>query len=398
MNTPPKWLQGILEWCCPEDRVDVLGDFEEWYDELIESKGAYRTHFIMLFHGISMLKLKVITRSKKNSIRIMLSLHVKIAKRNLIKNKLYTGINLLGLAVGLTVCTLITLFILDELSYDTHFDGYEDIYRVAGEYDQGGDARTSSTYTPYLLMPAMQNNLDPAVTYTRMDFMQLYVTIGEQNFWEDYSVAVDSNFFEVFTPRFIAGDPRTALDDPTSVVIDRSNAIKFFEGEEALGNILEIEGTSYQVTGIIEDLPNNTHFEAHLFFPIASIVDSYPYWLTDTWGGVSHLTYFKTPPNYNVAHLEKSLEEFIAEYSVDPPRHFFQRVKDIHLASNLRGEIQANGNYRTIYIFIATAIVILLLACINFINLSIAGSIERLKEIGVKKVLGATRKSQIFQF
>lgn len=329
----------------------------------------------------------------------MLGLQFKLARRNLLSQKLYTAINLIGLTVGLTICTLIGLFIHHELSYDKHFGDYDQVYRVAGEYAQGGDALSRSTLTPYLLMPLMINNLDSDIIYTRLDLMQLYISLGDQIFWEDHSLAVDSTFFDVFQTSFLAGDPATALDHPSGIVLDEKTARKYFEDGEFLGKSIEINEKTYQVTGVIENLPDQTHFEANLFLPIASIRDTYPYWMTDTFGGVSHRTYFKVPGTYDVSHLESSLNELVAGYiERNPPNYFFQSLADIHLTSDLIAEIRVNGSYRTIYIFLITAIVILLLACINFINLSVAGSLTRLKEVGVKKLMGANRKSQLWQF
>ena len=400
MKAPPKWLSRVLEWCTPHDRSDVLGDFEEWHAYLSKEQGLGRANFIILFHSLTMLQLKIISRSKDKTRYIMNGLSFKIASRNLRKNKLYTIINTTGLGVGLAACVLIAIFIRQELSYDTHFVDYENVYRVAGTLDQGGDSKTLITYTPYLLAPAMESNLDSAVLYTRMDFMTRYVEVGENDFWEDYALGVDKNFFEVFGMKFIEGSPEVVLKIPMSVVLDESTARKYFEEDNPIGQAIEMDDLTYHVSGVVADLPENTHFEANLFFPMASIEDQYPYWMTATWGGVSHRTYFKVPANYNVAQLEQGLNEMIATYSNDddPPGYFFQALEDIHLKSDLVAEIQVNGSYRTLYIFLATAIVILILACINFINLSIAGSIERLKEIGVKKVLGASRKSQIWQF
>ena len=400
MKTPPSWLYGLLKKCTPQDRIDVLGDFEEWYQELVEEKGTMRANFTWIWQSITMLRLKAVTKNTSKTHFLMIGLQLKTAKRNLLKSKLYTTLNTLGLSVGIAACTLIALFINNELSYDKHFGEHQQVYRVAGTYNQGGDTKTTSTLTPYLLRSAMQNNLDSAVLFTRLDFLQLHVTINERTYWEDYSIAVDPNFFQVFQTTFVSGDARSALKDPAGVVLDRSTAMKFFKEDKVLGETLEIDGRNHVVTGIIEDLPDNTHFEAHVFIPIKSIEAQYPYWMTHTYGGGSHRTYLKVPRNYDVAQLEVSLNELIATYVEEEnrPTYFFQALEDIHLSSDLVAEINVNGSYRTLYIFLATAIVILLLACINFVNLSIAGSFERLKEIGVKKVMGASKASQIWQF
>ncbi|MEM0940507.1 MAG: ABC transporter permease [Bacteroidota bacterium] len=400
MKKPPNWLYNLFKRCTPKNRIDLLGDFEEWYHELVEEKGNVQANFIWIFQSLTLLKLKAITKLNSKSHFLMIGLPFKTAKRNFLKNKLYTIINLLGLSVGITVCTLIALFINHELSYDKHFGDHEQIYRVAGIYDQGGDTKTTSTLTPFLLQSAMQNNLDSQVMYTRLDFLQLHITVNDQTFWEDYSIAVDPNFFEVFQITFISGDASTALKNPYGIVLDRTTALKLFKHDQVMGETLKIEGRNHIITGIIEDLPDNTHFECHAFISIESIKDLYPYWMTNTYGGVSHRTYLKVPENYDVAQLEISVNELIAHYVDEEarPTYFFQHLKDIHLNSDLVAEIEVNGSYRILYIFLATAIVILLLASINFMNLSVAGAFRRLKETGVKKVMGASRSSQIWQF
>lgn len=399
MKRPPTLLYQILTWCCPSDRQDVLGDFEEWYVALAEEKGTFKANLIWLLHSISLLKFRTIAQKSKTHY-IMLGLHLKLAKRNLLGQKLYTFIHLVGLTVGFTVCTLIGLFIHHELSYDRHFKGYENIYRVAGEYDHGGGTKSRSTLTPYLLMPTMANNLDSQVVYTRIDVSPFHVTLGSRTFWEDYSAVVDSTFFEVFQTEFMIGDPHLALDNPNSLVLDHSTATKYFEEGQAFGQNVEIGGVTHTVTGVIKDLPDQTHFRANLFVPIASIKDTYPHWMTNTFGGVSHHTYLRVPGGFDVNQLATSLNELVASYvqESDRPHYFFQSLSDIHLTSDLQNEIRVNGSYLVLYIFVATALVILLLACINFINLAVAGALTRLKEIGVKKVLGASRKSQVWQF
>jgi len=268
----------------------------------------------------------------------MSGLHLKIAKRNLLKNKLYAGINCLGLAIGVSVCALIGLYIQFELSYDRHFADYDQVYRVAGSYDQGGNDVTISTMVPFLLQPAMQNNLGGEVVYTRMDFLNLSAKVAEQSFWEDHAVAVDSTFFEVFGMSFLSGDARTALDHPSGLVIDESTAFKYFNDNEVIGRSVEIYGDRHEITGVVRDLPSNTHFDGNLFLPISSLVDGYPYWMTDTYGGVSHRQYIKAPRGFHAASFEAGLNDLIASYvDREPPTYFLQPLQDIHLKSHLVG-------------------------------------------------------------
>lgn len=330
----------------------------------------------------------------------MFKMYFKISRRNLMKNKVYSAINILGLAVGLAAFTIISLFVYDELNYDRHFKGFNHIYRIAGEYHQGGDARIRSALTTYMLQPFLQANFDNEVVYTRLDFRDALIHVGDRDFWESEVLAVDSTFFEAFGLELIVGSPLNALDKPGNVVLDKSTARKYFPYEGAVGKSIEVEGEIFEVSGVIPDLPANTHFSGSIFIPIHGISDRYPDWIKQNPTGTSHLTYFRSPDDMDVKQFETDLNNYISSIwrGDNPPQYFFQPIKDIHLQSNLAGEVGVNGSETVVYIFLATAIAILLLACINYVNLSIAGALQRSKEVGVKKVLGASKKSQVFQF
>ncbi len=406
MNSPPKFLSWLLTKCCPDSRQDVLGDFEEWYEDLVNEKGKSHANRTWLLHSLSMLRLKLIVKTKNvkklNNNIIMIGLNLKIARRNLLKNKVYSLINIFGLAVGLAACSLIFTYVEDELTYDKHFADYQQVYRIAGEYDQGGDAVTRSVLTTWLLMPAVQRQFDPNIAYTRLDFGERLVRVGDKFYWEENSLLVDSTFFDVFGVQVIQGNLATALDDPFGAVINQTLAKKYFGDKDPLGQNIEVNDNTYAVNAVIQDLPGNTHFQSGLFLAMKGIVNTYPRWIRTNATGVSHLTYIKLPANQDYQVFEDNLNQFLREYwniPEDDTRHYFlQPVADIHLKSDLTAEVGRNSNYATIYIFVATSFIILLLACINYINLSIAGSMERSREVGLKKVLGASRQSQIFQF
>ena len=150
--------------------------------------------------------------------------------------------------------------------------------------------------------------------YTRMDLLHLSAEVDEKSFWEDQAIAVDSTFFEVFEMPFLSGDPSTALDHPSGLVIDETTAFKYFNDNDVIGRAVEIYGERYEITGVIRDLPQNTHFDGNIFLPISSLVDGYPYWMTNTHGGVSHRQYVKVPEGFQVASFEKGLNEMVAKY------------------------------------------------------------------------------------
>lgn len=406
MNRPPKFLWRLLVRCSPSNRPDILGDFEEWYQDLVEEKGKNYANRTWFFHCLTMVKLKLITKAKtvknQNKFSIMIGLNFKIARRNLLKNKIYSLINVLGLSVGLAACSLIFTYVRDELSYDQHFKDYDRIYRIAGEYNQGGSSSTRSAETTWMLLPAMQGQIDENIVYTRLDFGERLVRIGNKHYWEPNSLIVDSTFFDVFETPVIQGNLVTALDDPFGAVIDQTLARKYFGDRNPVGQSIQVNGNTYSVNAVIRDLPANTHFQSSLFLAMRGIVNTYPNWVLTNNSGTSHLTYAKLPAQMRPEVFEEEMNQYLAErWGIDEDQvqnYFVQPISDIHLQSHLTGEVGRNSTYTTIYIFIATSIIILLLACINYINLSIAGSMERSKEVGLKKVLGASRGSQVFQF
>jgi len=398
---PPRWLHRLVRWCTPSSRPDLEGDFLELYEEAVVSQQRWLTHLHWTLAALRMLPLRLIIPSEKynrNNI-LMLRTYVKIGRRNLMKSKLYTAINVLGLALGLAACLLITFFVSDEFSYDRHFATADRVYRITGESDTGGDAPTHSAQTTYLLKPAIEGVFGEIEDITRVDVTGRLVEVGEHQFEETDILLADSAFFSVFPHTFLSGDAQ-ALFDPSAAVLTREVAKKYFGTAEALGKTFEIEEKVFQVAAVVEALPHNTHFTADLYLPIPGITDWYPDWVLENNSGYSHYTYFKGPENLDKTAFADKLNEYIgSQWRTDMgPWFSVQSLTDIHLTSDLSAEILANGNQTIVYIFSATALIILLLAIINYINLSMAASLQRSKEVGLKKVLGASRLGQIMQF
>lgn len=330
----------------------------------------------------------------------MLKIYLKLALRNLVKNRLYSGINVIGLAAGMCAFTLIVLFVRDELVYDRHFDDSERIYRISGIYDQGGNSAVESAQTTYGLSPILQANFPEIEVITRMSFMSGLVTIGDQKLWQDDVALVDSSFFDLFSAQPILGQLKNALHEPNNVVLSARAATAHFGNENPIGRSLVFNDVTFNVAAVIEDLPDQTHFNAELFIPNQTAITWYGDWVHMLFAGTSHLAYFKLEEGIQSNDLELRINQFLDEnYPAERKRAFFlQSVESIHLNSDLAGEAGVNGNKVTVIVFIATAVVILLLAVINYINLSIAGSFTRSKEVGIKKIFGARSRAQIIQF
>ncbi|MEI9917589.1 MAG: ABC transporter permease [Bacteroidota bacterium] len=402
MTGPPRILEWLLERLSPESRPDLKGDFLELYDDRATEKGRSFANRKLLRDILSIIPLKFIVEEKRNKPVAMFSTNLKIARRNLVKNKMYTAINIVGLSVSLTICILITLFVRDELSFDKHFEGGEKIYRIAGSYAQGGADRVQSAMTTYLVKPLIENDVDGLETITRADFTWINVVIDDKQFVDNRTVIADSTFFDVFRMPFVKGDVNTALDRPENVVLDVPTAIKLFGTDDVLGKTIEVEGMQFVVTGVFEPFPVNTHFEARIILPISAAKKWYADWILHNASGTSLYTYIRTKDNFSVAGFEAAISKQIEKrwgWKGDGvPKYFLQPLTSIHLTSNLEGEIDANGSMITVYIFSITAIVIFILACINYVNLTTAASFQRGKEVGMKKVLGSTTRMQLSQF
>ena len=344
----------------------------------------------------------------------MLDTNVKIAIRGVTRQKLFSGINILGLAVGITACMLILMYVRDELSYDNYHPYAERTARIAVEGVLGG-SKFELAVTSAPMAAAMVADY-PEVEYaTRVSSSFGYPVIryGDRVFSEERWTAMDSTAFDVFALELVRGDPRTALSKPNQVVITESTARRYFGDEDPMGKILNSDRRrDFEVSGVIKDFPHNSHM--HYDF-IASMV-SYDRSGNDMWVSNNFYTYVVLREGYTFDDLETKLPETVTKY-VGPQveqflgvswqklvedgtayRFFLQPLTDIHLTSHLDAEIEVNGSYAYIYTFTLIALFILLLAAINYMNLATARSAHRAKEVGVRKTLGSRKSQLVRQF
>jgi len=335
--------------------------------------------------------------------------------RGLLKDLLFSAINILGLALGLAVCLLITLFVTDELRYDSYHKNADRIFRVVSDIHINGNS-INSIATPRPMGPVLVKDYPQIRAAVRIRRIQAGVLVrkGTTTWVESNAVLADPSLFQVFTLPLVAGNPKTALASPNSLVISASLSKKYFNSTDALGRILQIDDdtTSYAITGVMQDMPAASHFHLNL---IKSLVEKT---FNDNfdWIDLYSATYLLTAPGVNTVEVNHILADAVVRY-VEPQiqqqlhdapgdmakkgnyfRYYSMPLRQIHLHSNVMGEFEPNGNIRYIYIFITLAVLILLVACVNFMNLSTARSARRSKEVGVKKVLGSSRQKLILQF
>ena len=343
----------------------------------------------------------------------MLKNYLKIAVRNLLKYKTYSFINIIGLAIGLAACMLIALYVSYELSYDTYNQKADQIYRVCTNvFFEGGKFNTALSPPP--LGAALVHDFPEVIQYTRLlPNPNMLIRYKNNVFNETRFFWADSTIFDVFTIPFIEGDPKTALSQPHTVVLTETLAKKYFGNEDPMDKIMNFEdGTPYTVKGVVKNCPANSHFHYDMFASMASIEAG----RTNFWISNSFYTYIVLRKSASEAGLQTKLPELVKKY-VGPQLYqvsgiqfedwekkgnsyefFLQPLTSIHLHSNLSNEIEPNGDIEYVYVFSIIAVFILLIACINFMNLATARSVTRSKEVGVRKVLGSNKAQLVKQF
>ena len=344
----------------------------------------------------------------------MLRNYLKIAFRNLRNNKIHSTINILGLSLGMAASVLIVVFVGDELSYDKFHPQTENLYRVdfTGKLN-GNEFNMAMTGAP--IGPALAEEVPEVESTLRVgQWESVPMQHEELTFTEETVLVVEKNFFDFFGFQLLQGDPATVLDGPNKIVITEDNARKYFGDENPIGKVLlrGSDKTASEITGVISNPPSNSH----LTYDMVISGDSWEYLKNENWSSNNLYTYFRTYPEVDMSNVQASLDGFIEKYfgpeieqylgfSMDELRaqgnnvgYGFMPVKDIHLYSELSEEPTTPGNIQYLYIFGAISIFIILIACINFMNLATAKSANRAKEVGVRKTIGASRIPLIGQF
>ncbi|MDX2246493.1 MAG: ABC transporter permease [Bacteroidia bacterium] len=342
--------------------------------------------------------------------------YLKTAFRNLLKQKFYAIINILGLAVGITCCLLIVLFVVDEISFDKFHEKSDRIYRIGAHLTIGEmDGRVAVVSAP--MAQAMITDFPEVENATRFRMRGSYLIkhkeSGSENVKENGFVFSDPQIFDIFTVKFLEGDKNTALKEPNTLVLTKSKADKFFPNGGALNQILTLDNRwDYKIVGVIEDWPANSHFRQDYLLAMEGLDESkQPIWVSHNFN-----TYILLKEGADPAGLEAKFPGMVEKYvgpqiksfmNVDMKdfeksgnriSFFLQPLTDIHLKSDLDVDFSPNSDIVYVWIFSAIAIIILLIASINFMNLSTARSANRAKEVGVRKVLGSVRGNLISQF
>jgi putative ABC transport system permease protein len=417
---PPRYPLKFLRWFCREDYLDeVEGDLTELFEKQHDqSPAAARWKFAgRVIRYLRPGYIKFFHRSRRTP-RSYLSLamiqnYLTLAFRNLWKRATFSSINILGLATGVAACLVIVHYIDFETSYDTFHTRTESLYRITRQLHKEGEAMGPTPKTTYGLGPALADELPEVETYIRTHedagVLTYHSSTGEsQAFHENHILAVDSTFLQAFTFSTIEGSTATALDAPNNIVITHAIARKYFGNDEALGKTLQLTGGrmkgDYTVTAVLEDIPQNSHFDFTILVPMHNMLTSRQYSQEDGWGWNNFQTYLLLRENISRDVALRKLPDFCHRY-LDPKvkeingriEMDLQPVHTIHLTPGLRHDVETVGP-QTLYFFGVIGAFILFIAWINYINLSTARALERAREVSIKKTIGAIRGELVMQF
>ena len=418
-NRPPAFLAFLLSQINTDwDKESLVGDFEETFRWKARQGSGLRA---LLWYSWHILKLvpAFIYYSIYGSV-IMVRNYFKIALRIIKKHKGYSFINILGLGIGMAVCVLILLFVRYELSFDTYHENSERIYRLERRWlaadgsERSGFGTLAPGFTPHLEEQFSEMEHIARV----LDAGNTRVIYEDKRFIEDRLFFVEDDFFEIFSVAFVRGDPSNALTEPFSLVLTESAVRKFFGSADPMGQQLKVRDDSlYQVTGVIEDPPSNTHFHYDILASYISLKGVYvrkgdDYFLgTQNFSDNVTYTYMRLAAAADVESVQIRIPEFIDRTlgtredadgnvirSSQSNTIAIRPVKDIHLYAHTSGELEPNFDMKYVRLFTLVAIFVLIIACINFMNLSTARATQRAKEVGLRKVVGANRRILTSQF
>jgi len=334
--------------------------------------------------------------------RVMPSLiwnYVKIALRKIKRHRTHSFINVAGLAVGMSACILILLWVQNELSYDRFHEKANQLYRAI-EHERMSNGRTLSyPLFPTGFGPALKNDHQQVLETVRFRRSRgRIVRVGDNSFYEDYFAFADPELLKVFTFPLLQGNPATALSEPSSVVLTEGMAQKYFGEKDPIGQVIRVDGAhEFQVTGVLKTIPHNTQIRFDFVVPFIAL-ERYG-WEMNDWGSYGIRTYVLLNEHTDYQEFNTHIEGFLKKYDEETIMTLsLQPLTRVHLHSAGISASGTDGDIKYVYIFSLIAFFILLMACFNFMNLTTARSESRAREVGLRKVVGAKRRNLVFQF
>jgi putative ABC transport system permease protein len=381
------------------DRYLIKEDLEEEYLALFQAQGKHQARRWLWRQ--TLLGVLFYARYLFCWRNLMVKNYLKITVRNIRKHKGYSLINISGLAVGMACCIFILLWVKDELSFDQFHENADVIYRVTEhQYNSSGDYFPVAV-TPWPLAEALKNDFPEIVESARLRILSgRLISYGEKKFYENNFVAVDPSFLKIFSFPLVEGDNSTALTEPNTIMITQETAKRYFGNEDPIGKILTYNNTTdFKVIGVLENVPHNSHLQLDFLVPFESTMREFG-WDVEWWTN-NYTTYLQIADNASPQHISDNVEDYLKK--VNPKTRtklILQPLVDIHLRSDYAIDLYGHTENKAIYVyaFSVIALFVLLIACINFMNLSTARSERRSKEVGLRKVVGASRHNIVTQF
>jgi putative ABC transport system permease protein len=332
----------------------------------------------------------------------MLRNYFRIAHRTLLKNRVFSFINIFGLAVGMAAFLFIIQYVRFERSYEQFNPNADNIYRITLDLYNGSEYVVTDCETHAAMGPLLKEKMPEVLDYARMfhnDGLQ-DVEVGDRKFLEEGGYFADTSAFRILSLGIVHGEKRTALSNPFQIVITESTAKKYFGRTDVIGEAIKIENRLYHVSAVIADLPPNTHLKFNFLLSHGTLENIYSWYTKYPWGGNNEYTYLLIAPGTDLAAFNKKLTALCASMKeqLEDDRYTAENMQDIHLYSNKTFEPEVNGNARVVYFLLIIAVFIIVIAWVNYVNLSTARAIERAREVGIRKVMGSLKVQLVFQF
>lgn len=407
MPQPPQLFLKLFRWFChPRLVKPIEGDLIELYHERVEELGKRKADVLFIKDVLALFR-KDIIKPASGTYSInhygMIKNYTKTTWRNLNREKTYAVINIGGFSISIACILIILTFIQYEFSYDRFFKNHDKIYRVYNaQSDNDFLGKDKNAITPLQLANALRIEYPEIQDATVFDWYNALIGKNKEQLYYEAGIFADQHFFRVFPYEFIAGDPKTALDDPFSVVLTASLAEQIFDHENAIGEQLQQGDNLYQVTGIIQDPPKNATIPLDFVINASSYPWYKEYMNREKWNSNGYNTFFTVRQTRDIKSLESKMPQLLEKYWVNldlyPQLYLFEALSDIHLQSTFNFDFGGKGSKRQITLFAAIAVLILILAIINYTNLAVARSMNRFKEVGLRKTIGAGKNQLRFQF
>jgi putative ABC transport system permease protein len=407
---PPKWLDRLAHWiCAPHLHETLIGDLHERYAIRVNRFGAKKANALYRKEILGLVRPSIMKRQKSSFSQPpffqfdMLTNYFKIGSRVLIKNKGYSFIHLVGLSIGLWACMTVATVVIDSLSYDKQWTRSNDIYRIVTVDKRGEGIFERNASSMASLAPELQKNYPEVETYATLyvEAVHLNLTKEALNGIKTNALHMDTTGWQMLDVKVLAGNPRRLQSGSSNIVISRTFRDRFFKDQDPVGKIVYDtpkyggEANPYLITGVMEDLPYNSHLRADIIWLHKNGVE--PFALD---GMVMYSqNYLLMKPGTDIVRFSAKVNKWFEGISKGPFKQSFefQPIKDIYLHSDFAQGQSIKGSARTIYIFAGVALLLLFIACVNFVNLSTARAFSRLKETGVRRILSGSRAQLIMQ-